>query len=166
MKMCTKCNEEKPIEDFYRRKDTLDGHRTNCKICQIAASKKWSLENPEQNAATYKKWCLEHPEKIAASNKKWQQANPDKRKAYSVKYKARNPLKINATYTLNNAIQSGKLIKPTKCETCDAEVRIHAHHCDYNKPLEVMWLCQSCHINWHQIHGTDLNNETNINITI
>lgn len=56
-----------------------------------------------------------------------------------------------------NAIKKGILIRPSLCETCgepsqqkNGRSGIQAHHCDYNKPLEVMWLCQKCHHQWHQ----------------
>lgn len=40
--------------------------------------------------------------------------------------------------------------KPTHCEKCGAEeYDIHAHHDDYAKPLDVRWLCRSCHIKHH-----------------
>ena len=55
------------------------------------------------------------------------------------------------------AIESGLLKRPGVCETCkqpnvfkDGRSGIQAHHCDYNKPLEVMWLCQKCHHKWHK----------------
>jgi hypothetical protein len=42
------------------------------------------------------------------------------------------------------------LIKVTPCEDCGYDgPRLVAHHDDYTKPLEVHWLCQSCHRKWH-----------------
>ena len=59
-----------------------------------------------------------------------------------------------------NAVESyedGKIERKYACEKCEANVvfadgrtGIQAHHCDYNKPLEVMWLCQKCHHEWHK----------------
>lgn len=44
------------------------------------------------------------------------------------------------------AISKGELIKPDCCELCkENALKLDAHHIDYGKPLEVMWLCKSCH---------------------
>lgn len=58
---------------------------------------------------------------------------------------------------LKYAIKQGIIERKYKCEICGAEYRfkdgrsgIQAHHTDYNKPLEVMWLCQKCHHEWHK----------------
>ena len=58
---------------------------------------------------------------------------------------------------LEQAIEDGKIERKYACEKCGANVvfadgrtGIQAHHCDYNKPLEVMWLCQKCHHEWHK----------------
>lgn len=56
------------------------------------------------------------------------------------------------------AIETGELVRPSACETCggpgepfaDGRSPIQAHHCDYNKPRDVMWLCQACHHDWHR----------------
>jgi len=54
------------------------------------------------------------------------------------------------------AIKKGILI-PQPCESCgavgtmkDGRNAVQAHHDDYNKPLEVRWLCQRCHHEWHK----------------
>lgn len=33
-KTCTKCNITKNIDDFGKRKDSVDGHRNECKECR------------------------------------------------------------------------------------------------------------------------------------
>ena len=47
------------------------------------------------------------------------------------------------------AITAGELVKPDVCEACGlppaGKGKIHAHHADYSKPLEVEWLCPKCH---------------------
>lgn len=56
------------------------------------------------------------------------------------------------------------IIKRQHCEACgrgsqfaagtiDYLKDIHAHHDDYSKPLEVRWLCPSCHKRHHVAHG-------------
>lgn len=59
---------------------------------------------------------------------------------------------------LEKAVQKGIVVPKGTCELCgktpkpmkDGRSRIQAHHTDYNKPLEVMWLCQKCHHAWHK----------------
>lgn len=61
---------------------------------------------------------------------------------------------------LESAVRAGRLVPPTTCEECgqdpgrcsDGRRKLHAHHDDYNKPLEVRWLCQPCHHAWHLKH--------------
>jgi hypothetical protein len=35
--------------------------------------------------------------------------------------------------------------KPLRCQICGQVRRLHAHHPDYERPTEVMWLCPRCH---------------------
>jgi ribosomal protein S27AE len=52
---------------------------------------------------------------------------------------------------VEKAIESGKLIRQP-CERC-GELKTDAHHEDYGKSLDVIWLCRSCHVKRHLIRG-------------
>lgn len=55
------------------------------------------------------------------------------------------------------AEKRGSLIRPKACSNCGTAAKLHAHHPDYTKPLDVMWLCHSCHghihLETHKRHG-------------
>jgi hypothetical protein len=51
-----------------------------------------------------------------------------------------------ANDTLNRAVEAGRVTRSVWCEACGVySPKIHGHHRDYAKPLEVVWLCSSCH---------------------
>ena len=52
---------------------------------------------------------------------------------------------------LTAALSSGKIIRPANCLKCGSTKNIQGHHPDYNKPLEVIWLCLKCHKAEHVI---------------
>lgn len=59
------------------------------------------------------------------------------------------------------AIRQG-VLRRQPCEVCgangtfsDGRSEVQAHHDDYNKPLEVRWLCQKHHHEWHK-HNTPI----------
>ncbi len=49
------------------------------------------------------------------------------------------------------AVRHGKLKRPNDsvCQECGA-LKAHKHHDDYAKPLEVMYLCRTCHRKRHK----------------
>lgn len=58
---------------------------------------------------------------------------------------------------LETALSQGVVERKDSCEECGASGKmkdgrsvVQAHHDDYNKPLEVRWLCQKCHHTWHK----------------
>lgn len=63
----------------------------------------------------------------------------------------------HAQNVLEVAIRRGVVKRLARCQTCgeaktfkDGRTAIQAHHPDYNRPLDVMWLCQPCHHKWHK----------------
>jgi len=64
-----------------------------------------------------------------------------------VKYIQENKAAYVARYKLSNAVRDGR-VKRLPCEFCGDE-KVHAHHDDYSKPLDVIWLCPKCHRRLH-----------------
>lgn len=42
-------------------------------------------------------------------------------------------------------------MRPSNCSKCGKpHPKVHGHHSDYSKPLDVIWLCPSCHMKLHR----------------
>ncbi len=145
-KKCFKCGETKSVDAFYRHKAMADGHLGKCKECtksDAAAVRNAKIEHYQsydrQRASlphrvkVRAEYDAAHPEVLRRAKDKWNN-NPEKRRAHILLYKAR---------------RSGKINKPSICSSCDNGGKIHAHHRDYSKPLDVVWLCASCHAKLH-----------------
>ena len=135
-KQCFKCGRILDIEDFYKHKTMKDGHLGKCKDC----TKKDVLTRSRQN-----------PEKIRAYEKNRSQTEKRKesRRFYVKKYRKEHPERIAINLRVGRAIKSGKIIKPECCSICGKKGQTIAHHHDYSKPLNVIFVCQSCHKRIH-----------------
>jgi len=60
-----------------------------------------------------------------------------------------------ARNSVNVAILSGKLNRPETCQKCGKPqtngCAMEAHHPDYSQPMDVVWLCTSCHVQYHSM---------------
>jgi len=65
---------------------------------------------------------------------------------FKEEYRKRNKNIIQA-YKKSEKI---KIPKNQKCENCKKELAIHKHHEDYSKPLNIKFLCLSCHRQLHK----------------
>ena len=137
-KTCFKCNEEKPISEFYKQKGMADGHLNKCKEC----TKKDALEHRWNNIEKIRKYDRER--------------GCRQTQEYFKEYRSKYPNKYKATNMVNNAIRDGKLFKEP-CDVCGTMEKVEAHHDDYAKPLNVRWLCSSHHRQWHRDSGEGKN---------
>lgn len=173
MKTCTKCSKEKPINEFstYKKRNGTHGYRGQCKSCDskyknehyvrnkavyIQRSKNQRLSDPEKAREYDRAYHKKHREKRNAQARAYSKT-PEGRKASSRaynKYRATEDgrYKERARNKLNKAVQSGKITKPTKCSLCGTRAEVEGHHEDYNKPLDVVWLCKECHENTHHLN--------------
>lgn len=101
--------------------------------------KRWYRKHKEERRLYNQKYWDEHREE----RREFRANNVEARMAWKQKYRSENTIRRKAHYTINNLVRSGK-ISPLPCEQC-GNINTEAHHEDYNKPLDVVWLCRQCH---------------------
>ena len=141
-KQCTWCMKILPVTDFYRDARAKSGRRPECRTCR----REYMRANADKTYEAMKKWYGKNPEyqrEWAKSPKAKEIIRQSRMRTYE-KFKD----KERARWMVKNAIRSGHLTK-LPCQFC-GETKSEAHHDDYAKPLDVIWVCRRCHIeNFH-----------------
>ena len=120
-KTCTTCKQTKRLIDFYPSTQSADGLLGLCKTC------------------------------VAQYMRQYRQKHPDKFRRSATQWQAKHPKQYDAQIRAKIAKRAGKLTSPGACQICNAPSALDMHHCDYNKPLEVHWLCRRCHGRVHLV---------------
>lgn len=124
---CCVCKVLKPKTGFYKDKAQPLGYSHRCKECDKSFAKE-----------KYSKYKL---------SKEWWKA----RSKYNLRYREKYPEKHKAH---NLANYHKDILKKPSCETCESSSKkLHMHHPDYSKPLEVITLCYSCHAKTHAVYS-------------
>jgi len=61
----------------------------------------------------------------------------------------RNKKAVKACSLFNQYMKENNIQRPQFCSICGKEDNIRAHHPDYSKPLEIIWVCRQCHREIH-----------------
>lgn len=149
MKICFKCNELKPLNEYYKHKKMSDGHLNKCKDCTKKDVHKHRGENIEKVRA----YDRNRPNKDERIKKQLEYHKTGRGKEVSRigmrNYRELYPDRHKANCAVGNAVRDGRLKRPSSCSKCFIECKPHAHHDDYSRPLSVRWLCVGCHNEFH-----------------
>ena len=147
MKTCFKCGVCQPLSEFYKHKAMADGHLNKCKQC----TKRDALEHRNNNLEKVREYDRER-------------AKLDHRvrlnTAKTAEYRRKFPERYRANGLVAAAIRTGLLVKQP-CACC-GNIEVEAHHADYSRPLDVVWLCPAHHKEIHlafpEDHYADVHN--------
>lgn len=120
---CTRCKVFKPKYEFHPKKIAKTGVTPHCKVCINFITRERQHKQRKEDTKR-----VHAADKIRAN---------------------RYPEKQVARYKLREAVKAGKIQRPKNCTECNAGGKIEAHHPDYSKPLDVLFLCQFCHKKQH-----------------
>lgn len=134
-KACSTCGVEKSLDQFQVRRASKDGLTASCKSCLRARDAARYPKEAERRAARHAEYVKTPSGRDARSRavRVWQE---------------RHPLRRAAHIALGNAVRDGR-VKPLPCFVCGKESE--AHHPDYSRPLDVVWLCPAHHKQAHAL---------------
>jgi len=171
-KRCGRCKRIKLIDEFGRNRARPDGLNDRCKVCHREATREFRARHRKRLAALRRekyarnayamrmkklKYRHENPEMMRLIAKRYRLKNARKLKARRRKYYAENPHKVRAHILVRQALTYGDL-KREECEICkflglpSDRRKTVAHHEDYDRPLDVRWLCHAHHRQLHAQH--------------
>lgn len=131
MKTCRKCGESFELATgFYSHAQMADGHLNICKSCVRSRVSSHRAVNIEA--------VREYDRQRGREGHGWSAAR---------QWAERNPLKRKAHHAVSNAIRYGRLDR----QPCWCGEKAEAHHPDYSRPLDVVWLCKIHH---EQLHAS------------
>ncbi|SRR6266496_2799990 len=132
MRICRKCGFKKEEKEFCISKQIS---RSNlCRSCYKQYQHEWKKNHPQSELHHKKLYRERHKQQIKAYAKTWHE-----------KWRNANREKKHAHDAVRSAIRTGILTRPDKCALCSKSKHIEAHHPDYTKQLDVIWVCQDCH---------------------
>ena len=132
-KVCTVCGRDLPLDEFNKNSRNPDGLGDRCRECCSIYNRERYAKNRERFKSDAKAYSENNPEKVLETRLRTCSKNPTSKNAYRV---------------VEAALKCGRLVNPEVCYGCgcgSSEHRIEAHHHDYAKPLDVVWLCTPCH---------------------
>lgn len=137
-KRCFKCLSVKPIDDFYKHVRMRDGHLNKCIDCTKRDERARRTADIDRIRA-YDRARSSMPHRVAS------------RLAIVKQWKAEHPNRRRAQNAVANAIRDGRLTKWPACAVPECDSKPEAHHPDYDRPLDVVWLCRPHHMQAHAI---------------
>lgn len=94
-KLCTKCEEIKPVSEFHKDTKSKDGYKHHCIICRKIKHNKYRDENKEHIKLVRKNNYSKNRYKNLERNKKYHQENKDKIRDQRKTYRENNKDKFN-----------------------------------------------------------------------
>lgn len=150
---CPKCKEYLPFSAFYG-KDGNDPKHRRCKGCERADNQKRRSTSHGRMLARNRMRRYRDNNRDAERDKQRLAYCANPKRQFDYNRLRSGTLQKKARAYLNNELHAGRIVKPERCQRCGlltSARRLHGHHHDYSKALEVEWLCSLCHGLEHRI---------------
>lgn len=104
-RICTRCEESKPLTDFGVEKRCKNGRMASCVLCEKERKRDNYIKNRDRYRTRHKKYYLEHKDEICQREKKKNERHPETNRARVILWQKEHPEKArekNKKWKLNN----------------------------------------------------------------
>ncbi len=130
LKRCSRCKQYKAYDAFATKRIARDGKQYWCKACR-------------------KTYADNHREDVLRWNRGYYARNKKRLNAVAMEnYRQHKPVRL----AVRKALYYGEIAREP-CIECGKSPTV-GHHEDYDKPLDITWLCCKCHYERHS-HQTN-----------
>lgn len=151
MKLCNKCQIEKPFDQFHKDRSKVDNLCTICKVCKIENAKVWAVKNSDRVKISQQKiydrnkqdptWVLARQE----YGKLWRKTNSSKHASKEAKRRA---TKLRATPIWLTDQQKAHIERTYKLRAMMSSITGEEYHVDHVVPLKSDVVC-GLHVPWN-----------------
>jgi hypothetical protein len=145
MKVCSKCGEDKELTEFYNTARGIGGVARTCKVCCRIKCNEYHKANREDNLVRMNRYRESHKEE----RKEYDDKNRESIRHRNRNWGRSNRLKTSSQTKALRALKKGIINRETSCSKCGSNYLVQMHHEDYDKPLDVVFLCKYCHMQRH-----------------
>ena len=170
MKTCSKCTTEKPFSEFGKHKQTKDGYKSRCKICNAEEMRSYYASNSDSVKNSVNLWVSKNKDKHSTYVQKWALENAERKKSSNSLWKKNRKDLVNASIQKRRAAKKNQLgivscdiveklmgLQKCSCINCNKDLRL-GYHIDHMMPLSLggihsdenlQLLCPTCNIKKH-----------------
>ena len=140
-KHCHICGELKPLTEFYRAVGMRDGHRNDCKVCNLAEKKRRYDEDPQAEVARVKRWQQDNADRVNSRHREIRKRPDVKRRERDAYYRRKHGISVDEADAILDA-------QGHRCAICKrkAPERLASMHLDHDHKTGKIrgFLCIDC----------------------
>lgn len=155
-KACCVCKIVKPMDAFAILKKAKDGRQFRCRACQKIiyteymkrpSSKKRACERVKKYYNTPRGRQKQHERDTSEHKKQYMAKYRQTPSGIATRKKGQQRISRLKRHLAYSAVR--RKLKKQPCSVCGTFERVHAHHHDYSRPLDVTWFCPKHHAAEH-----------------
>lgn len=111
MKTCSRCKQQKALDEFPCCAKKKDGRHSYCRLCNTAVVADWKARNPDRAKSLEAGYRARNLDQVRERNRTFRALYPERMAAATAKYRAANSDKVQRSFTRSQLKKYGLSIE-------------------------------------------------------